>query len=270
MFTMNPVLLGISLLGAVCFLAIISRAREFFSDLAFYLPMFLLITFTNPLFSHNGVTPLFFLNDQPVTFEAVCCGAAIAGMLTAVILWSKCFYKMTSSEQFLYLFGRLAPKLSLVLSMALRFVPLLKAQGKRIHRVQKTLGLYTSESRVDRIRGALRVFSALITWSLENALDTADSMKARGYGLKGRTSFSLFRFHSRDGILLVGIAAALCIVLAGVGRGAADFHYYPEISELRRDTCSVLSGLMFFVLAILPFGIESKENLQWTYLQSKI
>ena len=45
----------------------------------------------------------------------------------------------------------------------------------------------------DSVRSALRVFSIVVTWSLESGLITADSMRCRGYGLPGRTSFSLYR-----------------------------------------------------------------------------
>lgn len=52
-----------------------------------------------------------------------------------------------------------------------------------------------------KVRYALNMVSILVTWALENAIETADSMKSRGYGLKGRTAFSIYRFNRRDKIL---------------------------------------------------------------------
>lgn len=49
--------------------------RPFCGGIAFYVSMFLLVAVTNPLFSHNGVTPLFYLNGNPVTLEAFVYGA---------------------------------------------------------------------------------------------------------------------------------------------------------------------------------------------------
>ena len=49
-----------------------------------------------------------------------------------------------------------------------------------------------------RVRSALRVFSIVVTWSLESGIITADSMRCRGYGLPGRTAFSIYRFDDRD------------------------------------------------------------------------
>jgi len=71
MFSVNPVMVAISLAGGILFSASLSAPRAFFRDLLFSLPLYLLLSLTNPLFSHNGVTPLFFLNGNPVTLEAM-------------------------------------------------------------------------------------------------------------------------------------------------------------------------------------------------------
>ena len=55
------------------------RKKAILSDMGFYLPLFLLVAVTNPLFSHNGVTPLFFMNGNPVTLEAVVYGVFYLG-----------------------------------------------------------------------------------------------------------------------------------------------------------------------------------------------
>ena len=44
----------------------------------------------------------------------------------------------------------------------------------------------------------MRALSVTVTWALENAVVTADSMKSRGYGLPGRTAFARQRFDGRD------------------------------------------------------------------------
>lgn len=270
MFTMNPVFLVLSLVCSSAFCAILHRPKEFWSNLAYYTPMFLLIAVTNPLFSHNGETPLFFLNDNPVTLEAILYGAAISTMLISIIFWFKCYHEIMSSDKFLYLFGKIIPKLALVVSMAIRFVPTFKSQIKKISLTQKTLGLYASNSITDRLFGCFRVFSILITWSLENAVETADSMKARGYGLKGRKSFSLFRFQAKDGVLLCINILMLAVVLFGAEQNSTRVSFYPGISYARLSPLSVGVYLALFILMILPFVIEVKEKITWKLLKSKI
>lgn len=270
MFVQNPVLQLSALLGGCAFSVILSRRRQVLSDFAFYAPMFLMVAVTNPLFSHNGVTPLFFLNGNPVTLEAFIYGAAIAVTVIGVMLWCKCYGAIMTSDKFLYLFGKAIPKLSLILSMALRFIPLFRRQMKRVSRAQKAMGLYSSKSYTDRIKSALRVFTAMISWSLENSIETADSMKARGYGIKGRSSFSLFRFHVNDGALLAVCAALLSVTLAGQALSRLDFYYYPRISEIPLTPFAVFVYISFGILSFCPFIIEVKEALIWKYYVSKI
>jgi energy-coupling factor transport system permease protein len=270
MFTSHPVILAEALTGAICFCTILEHGKGFFKNMAFYIPLFILISLTNPLFSHNGMTPLFFMNGNAVTKEAILYGVAIAAMLVAVMIWCKCYSFIMTSDKFLYLFGKVIPKLSLVLSMALRFIPLFKTQIKRVNRTQKAMGLYTSKSFTDKFRSATRVFFVMITWSLENAVETGDSMRARGYGLKGRTNYSIFRWSSRDVMLLSESVVLIMTVLAGKALGGIDYFFYPRVTEITTSPLSLLVYIAFGALAFLPFIMELEENLKWKYFVSKI
>lgn len=270
MFISNPVLQTEALAGGILFCTVIHRKRENVGNLGFYIPLFLMIAITNPLFSHNGVTPLFFLNGNPVTLEAFVYGISIAVMLIGVILWCKCYSGIMTSDKFLYLFGKAIPKLSLVLSMALRFIPMFKRQMHRVSRAQKAMGLYSSKSFTDKIRSHMRVFMAMISWSLENSIETSASMKARGYGLKGRTNFSLFHFYSGDAILLATCVLMLGITVSGVAMNETVFYYYPRISGLNLSIYAVIVYTAFGILSFIPFITEVKEALVWKYYISKI
>lgn len=270
MFVSNPVVSIGALVGGMVFCASMSRKKSVVSDILFYIPLFILIALTNPLFSHNGVTPLFFLNGNPVTLEAFVYGGAIAVMVIGVMMWCKCYSAIMTSDKFLYLFGKAIPKLSLVLSMALRFIPMFKRQFKTVKKVQKAMGLYTSHSYVDKLCGTLRVFSVMISWSLENSIETSISMKARGYGMKGRTSYSLFRFTARDALMLSASIMLIGITVVGCALKSTQFYYYPEITRVKTDAVAWLTYIAYTVLVMLPFIIETKENLRWKYLISKI
>lgn len=270
MFLTNPLLRLLALFGSGCFCISLVPKRELPGLFGFYLALLFLIAVTNPLFSHNGVTPLFFMNGNPVTLEACIYGISIAVMLVGVMLWCKCYSILMTSDKFVYLFGRAMPKLSLVLSMALRFIPVMKRQMHAADRAQKAMGLYVSDSFVDRLRSRIHVLSAILSWSFENAMDTAASMQARGYGLKGRTQFSLFRFTKRDGVLLGADVILLALVLAGTAAGDTAFAYYPRMSAWDPTPLAILSYIAFGVLSFLPFLIEVKEKLVWKYYRSKI
>lgn len=270
MFTQNPVLLALSLLGSLFFNLFTSTARQSLRDLKFYLPMFLLAALTNPLFSHNGATPLFFMNDNPVTLEAVLCGVSIAAMLTAVMLACKSFGKVMESDKLLALFGKVSPRLSVLLSMSLRFIPLMKRKWKDIRDCQAAVGYFRDDSAFSRLVSHARVFSTLVGWSLENAADTAASMSARGYELEGKKHFSLFKFTKVDVAFLGATLILSALTLAGFLSGRADFGFYPVISQINTDIFSLMTYSAFAILAFMPFIFEVKEAIKWKYLRSKI
>ena len=270
MFLRNPVIVALSLAGGGAFASTLTSRREKLSDLKFYLPLTVLIAVTNPLYSHNGRTPLFFLNGNAFTLEAVWYGIFIAAMIVAVLLWSKAYSKIVTGDKFLYLFGRVLPKTALVLSVALRYVPILKQQAEKTRAAQKTLGLYSTGSVADNLVSSAKVWSALVGWSLENAVETGRHMRARGWGKGKRTSFSVFRFRLQDGLLLgFTLLSALALFLASA-KGLLNFSFYPAPTPLPAAPVAVLAYVCFGALAFLPFLIETEETLRWNCLRSKI
>ena len=269
-FAVNPVMLVMALSGGICFCSIMDSSKETLNNFLFYIPLFFMIAIVNPLLSHNGITPLFFLNGNPVTLEAILYGLDIAVIIVAIMYWLKCYNRVMTSEKILYLFGKIIPKFSLFLSLILRFIPLFKSQIKKVNETQKSMGLYSSKSYVDKIRSSIRVFSAILMWSIENAADTGASMKARGYGLKGRSQFSMFHFSLQDGILMIFIIVDLAIVISGMVFNLTGFYFYPRMAAIPNTPFAWISYILFGILCFLPFMIEIKENLKWKYYVSKI
>ncbi len=270
MFMMHPVILFLSLVGSLIFYMMLTSVRTLWKEIRFYLFVFILMAVTNPLFVHKGETILFFLNDNPVTYEAVVYGVFISMMLIAVVFWSKAYSYLMTSDKFVYLFGKTIPKLSLVISMALKFIPSFKQQIKKVHNTQKTLGIYTSESITDRIISGIRTFNSMISWSLENAIEQGDAMKAKGYGLKGRTNFSIFTWNHRDMFVFIIIVIVFIIIMFVNGLGGYSFTYYPVLSNWRITGNDIVKYILVMLLVFLPSLIELKENLQWKYAKSRI
>ena len=210
------------------------------------------------------------MNDNPVTLEAFIYGGAASLMIVSVLLWCRCYSAVLTTDKFLYLFGKVIPKLGLILSMAFRFIPLFKYQIRKINQSQKTMRLYATDSVPDRIKGGIRVFDSLVSWSMENSIDTADAMKARGYGLHGRTNFSLFRFKRRDGILLGSIGCFTVLILASFAAGGFAFYYYPYVAQLQRGALDIVRYLIIFAFYLIPGIIEARGKLTGKYLRSKI
>lgn len=269
-FYMHPVYLVISLLASLILHAILNKAAVK-SSMLFYLPLFLVISISNPIFSHNGMIVLFYVNYNPITLEAILYGVAMATMIITVIVWFACYNAVMTSDKFLYLFGKMSPALALILSLSLRLVPKFKRQITVIADAQKTIGMdYTVGNAWQRVKNALQIMSILITWALENAIETADSMKARGYGLKNRSTFSLFIFTRRDGILLALIVFLAVINFAGAVWGYTTYYYYPTFSDLPSSFMHIGLYSSYLILLIMPIIIEIREAIIWRSLKLKI
>ncbi|MBR2405796.1 MAG: energy-coupling factor transporter transmembrane protein EcfT [Clostridia bacterium] len=269
MFHADPYIAALALLGGVLCAVKLEGGRRFVRGLGWHVGLFVLVAVTNPLFSHKGVTPLFFLNGNPITAEALQYGVYLGVMLLAVLYWFQCFNSVMSEDKLLYLLGRIAPKLSLLVSSALRFVPMLKAQAVRIRQAQTAMGLYHTDTWTDKLKAVARVYSALITWALEKAIDTGASMKARGYGLPGRRCYSLYTFRGSDAFTAAMIVTADAVLLMAMASGEA-FRFYPSVAAPLPEVPYVAALTAFAVLCLLPFILEVKEGLRWTYYRSKI
>ena len=232
MFFMHPVCLGISLVSALIYAVYLGGRRAVRFQLCGLLPMLLLAAVVNPAFNHEGATLLTYLpSGNPLTLESMAYGLAAAAMLCAVIEWFSCYTAVMTSDKFVYLFGRIIPALSLVLSMTLRFVPKFKAQIHTVSEAQRCVGRDVSDGSVlQRLRHGITILSIMVTWCLENAIETADSMKSRGYGEKGRTAFSIYRMDDRDWSLLVWLIFCGAYVFCGVLAGGLRFRYYPSLA----------------------------------------
>ena len=242
MVLMHPVCLAVSLTGALVYAGELGGRRALAGHLKFALPVLLLAAIVNPAFNHAGVTILTYLpSGNPLTLESILYGLAAGAMLCAVVLWFVCFNAVITSDKFVYLFGRVIPALSLVLSMTLRFVPLFRRQLEVVRQAQFCIGRDASCGSVwQRVRRAVTIFSIMVTWALENAIETADSMKSRGYGLRGRTAFSIYRMEARDRYALAWLGFCglylLCGCHEGLGRRQRGHPLYTLVpASDRRD-----------------------------------
>ena len=125
-------------------------------------------------------------------------------------------------------------------------------------------------SIIKRAKNGLNILSIMTTWALENAIETADSMKARGYGHSGRTSFSIFKFDKRDAKTLLAILFFGIYTLVGAINGAMDFYYFPSIEATGFSVYKVSVFISYLLLCISPVIIELREVRRWKSLRSKI
>ena len=269
MFLMHPVFLSISCLCACAYLWYLHGGRGVARQVGYLLPVLLFTAILNPLFNHQGTTVLFYLhNDNPVTLEALCFGIASAVLMGASILWFNCCNTVFTTDKIIYLFGRIIPSLSLLISMTLRFVPRFKDYLRSTMQVQKAM--HPPKNKLETLKQALTAFSATVSWAMEQSIVTADSMKSRGYGAAGRTAYSIYRFERRDaltllltGLLSIGTAVPWAL-------GWVQWSFYPAMTGQLLGWRQMISYLSFLGLCLMPLIIDWKEDRKWNSLRSKI
>ena len=262
MLLLHPMLLGISFLSALAWTVQLNGMRDalrFFCR--FILPLMLLTAILNPIY----------LKRNPVTLESVAYGAASGVMLGSVLLIFSCFNRIITDDKILYLFGRIIPSLAVVISMALRFVPLFTTQAKKIALAQRCSdGDPASKSIGKRAKSGLFIFSALITWALESAVTTADSMRARGFGLHPRSFYTDFRFDGRDTVVSLFLAAGIAIFGTAAGCGKITVTYFPKFRMNPASPLFIAACIAYALTLLIPVIMNIKESVAWHCLKSKI
>jgi len=95
-------------------------------------------------------------------------------------------------------------------------------------------------------------------------------MKSRGYGLKGRTAFSIYRFDERDQYTLIWFGFCGLFLLAGTMVRAFGFRYFPTIRYAALDKATIPFYGIYFLLCITPVVLNVKEERKWKILVSKM
>lgn len=271
MFFMHPVCLLISFISAIAYSICLKGKKAMVFNLVVILPMMVMTALINPLFNHQGATILTYLpSDNPLTLESIVYGLAAATMLAAVICWFACYNTVMTSDKFVYLFGRIIPAMSLVLTMILRFVPQFMIQVRVISNGQKCLGKGIGQGGIiQRAKHGIAILSILMTWALENAIETADSMKSRGYGLRGRTAFSIYKLSTRDKKALFMLVVLGGYLLMGSMLDGFYWRYFPTMQGQSISWLTISLWGAYLGLCLTPMAINWGEARRWKVTQSK-
>ena len=264
MWFTNPLFQAISLAAAFAYSIYLRGGRAVRTDFLTLVPLMLVTALLNPCFSHQGVTTLAYLpSGNPLTEESIFYGLSAGAMLAGTICWFSCLNEVLTSDKFVYLFGRTAPALSVLLSMTLRFVQRFNRQLRRVSSARRASGGRQT------VGEALSVFSGVTGWAMENAVETADSMKCRGWGLGGRTAYSCFRFDGRAlGWLGFIIADGAFIIFCKL-TGALYWRYYPSVKG-SFTALTFCAAAAYAALCLAPLAADLLEDGKWNVLRSEL
>lgn len=270
-YFMHPVFLLCSVVLSASYCFVIKRNA--FKQLAWMTIFFLIISFGNPLFNILGETVLFtWFRGRPYSLEALYYGFAMAAMFVSIITWFTTYNEVMTSDKFLYCFGRLAPSVSMILTMVLRLVPSFQKKTEQIAGARKCVGMSVENgTKSEKIEHGLTIVSALTSWALEGGVVMADSMRSRGFGSGKRTSFSLYRMKKSDIHLLIFMILLIFTIILCAVRGGMDAVYFPRTQMEGLDNVwTILGVICYFIFLSIPTALHLLEEIKWHILKSKI
>ena len=253
----HPVFLGLAYLCAFAYSLRRCGRRGIILNLCL-IPAGVLFALYYSTYHHFGVTVLgknFVGND--LTVESFVFGLVIWARVSIVVMWLEAMFRVVSADKVVYLFGKVSPRLSLFLTILLRFIPRVSLEARRINLAQKGIGRGVDQGNVlRRCINCLRIFSMLITWMISALALESDSMRSRGSLLKGRTAFSIYRFDNRDRAFTVALCTLITLTAMAAILGAGEMWYNPRILWKPLTGLSALTALGYAALCLLPLAME--------------
>ena len=253
----HPIFLVISFLCAFLY----SIKRNGWKALVFdlvLLPLIAAFALYYSSYTHFGVTVLEQnMIGNNMTLESLVYGFVLGTVAAGVLMWFSCVFSVFTTDKVVYLFGKVSPRLSLFLAIVLRMIPRIKKEAKKINTAQKGIGRGVSQGNFfQRLKNCIRIFSMLITWTIESLTTASESMRSRGGSLRGRKAFSIYRFDDRDRAYVVGMFLCLTLTAMAVMLKQTDIIYDPRIIMTPVTTMSYVFYAGYAVFCLMPLGLE--------------
>ena len=259
MAVFHPVYLALTLAGALLSGFLIFGARFMGRKLCWLLPMLALVCVANPLFSASGSTELARIGMVVVYAESLAYGACMGVMLVGSVLWLEVAARLVAPERVMATAGRALPTVSLMISLAAGLVPQLLGKARR---TSTAIDACTcAGTRYDARAKLAQRSSMLVSWAMEDSLERADAMRARGWGADVvRTSYRRYEMTERD---MVAIAAIALLVAASAALGyvaASQWRFYPIMPRL----VMWWGYLPYASLVFVPGVATLAERVSWS------
>ncbi|WP_186668151.1 energy-coupling factor transporter transmembrane component T [Sporosarcina sp. BP05] len=225
-----------------------------------------IIILVNPFLNSRGTTIFFYFRGKQVTLEATMYGIVMALSLVIILLMFISFNLILNGNKFLFVFSKFLPKTAFLTMLVIRFVPLLKRRFDEINDVQRIRGMTIASGTIrERAKSAMVMLQILLTWSLEEAIETADSMKARGYGIGKRSPYVPYKMDKRDKGWLLTLMLLFSVCIAGGIFGYGKIIIYPELGTLQFYLFDWVMLVCMTLLMSFPLLVEGREQVKWKF-----
>ncbi|WP_058950580.1 energy-coupling factor transporter transmembrane component T [Oceanobacillus picturae] len=270
MLSQHPVFLAVGVGFLLVFHFLIDKGKQLktWSTMIFTLAIFILVL--TPVFNRRGNHILFYLFGNQVMLEAIIQGIMLALTLVGILLAFISLNQIISQDRFLYLFARISPQWALLSMLAVRFVPLLKKRLKGIEEIQKVRGFSVTKGSIkERGKNGMLFLQALLTGSLEQSIQSADSMSARGYGQQKRTQYQAFTMKNKDWYALAFILVTGSCMVFGWWLEDSVLSLLPVLETSQLEQREWLFIANWSLLLAFPLWLEGKEVAKWKFYLQK-
>ena len=252
----HPLVLAVVLAATLASAAAAHVGRDVGRTVLWMAPLALLATLVNPFVTREGLTVFLRLGELPpfghvdLTVEALVYGGLIGLRLVAVVAAFALFTAAVDPDEILRLFRRVSFRSALAASLAVRLVPVLARDGRRLAEAQRCRA-----RPLEGNRARVAVLRAVASGALDRALDVAATLEVRGYATAGRApARRSVRPWSRHDLAFAASAAAVVGLVVGARlTGTAAFDPYPVLDVgLGAGELGLCAALAAAVL--LPFA----------------
>lgn len=266
----NPVITGIMLVEGIIMSLFVAGIYPTLLSLAYGMIIGILMVLVNPLVSHEGESIIWGMGSFIITAESLIYGMSSALMLIAVIIWFCSFNTLMTSDKYIYVFGRVLPGTALLISLTLRLIPELNRQYAEERISLISLGIYDTKTLRGRMKLSYTALRGVIVHSIEASSLRADSMTARGYGIRHRSCYLECKWRLNDSIYsILGIIAAIAILILNILSGESVV-FYPRFNLRFDNTYIILLTVLCGLYGMLPIIYEIKERILWKRYLSRI
>ena len=275
-----------------------------------FIPLSILIMILNPLLNRTGAHKIYLWSNFFITYEAIAYGVLMSLALLIVILVFSSYNRSVSYQEMLYIFSKKLPIISMIIVMALRFIPLINSRAIEVQKLNnlKNNGIESDDETdgnddsydsndsnkldidefnsnintdydskfINKLKSNKRVAAIIkeaktlgkimgitVSWSLEESMFTAKSMKARGYNATERTSYLSYKFGRADYAFIALIIVTVGIIIIGLLKGVGMINIYPSIDFKFSNFPFNIYYLAFIVFLLPLIYLEIKERILW-------
>ncbi len=278
-FSFQPLCALIAFVGAELCIVQLFDSKHAVRQLVWYVPIIVLMTVINPLFSASGSTVLYSFGHTQLYAESFVYGATSGLVLVSTLSWLECLFVVVSPLELLQRSSVRFPGLQLVLSLSVQLMPQLLSNLTVAQQIQsantatQTCDSASQSHQPHRFPGqryflsarkaivqTASTINAVCMSALEKSIGTFQSIVSRGWGMAGRRSrWNTQVLDAYDTLALLSFAFLGVVAATSLYMLVQAWQFYPTMPAFQLSFWYL--GVALF--AVLPVVFVHLDAVLW-------